>query len=192
MGLLICMLSFRGTGVMLIGYGIGYWFKQDYPAAKRKSNLLTCGLSMIALFIILRFINKYGDPAPREHIAGWPSIFSFLNTSKYPPSLMYCSMTLGPSFVFLALSENIKAGWSKIVSVYGKVPFFYYVLHFYILHTLLVIFYFATGHKSADIYATFIGFRPFVFGYPLTIVYIIWLSVVASLYFPAGGFISIR
>ncbi|HLG38378.1 MAG TPA: heparan-alpha-glucosaminide N-acetyltransferase domain-containing protein [Chitinophagaceae bacterium] len=176
------------TGIMLIGYGIGHWFRKEYSVEKRKSNLLYCGLFMIALFIILRFINEYGDPAPREHIEGWRSFLSFMNASKYPPSLIYCCMTLGPAFVFLALSENIKGRWSQIVSVYGRVPFFYYILHFYILHTLLIIFFFATGHKSSEIYGSFIGFRPIEFGYPLWIVYIIWLSVVASLYYPCKWF----
>jgi uncharacterized membrane protein len=176
------------TGVMLLGYGIGYWFSREYPAAKRKRNLLVSGLLLIALFVILRSINKYGDPSPRQYIAGWRSILSFLNTSKYPPSLMYCCMTLGPALVFLAISENIKSGWSRIASVYGKVPFFYYVLHFYILHVLLVIFFYATGHNNTEIRETFIGFRPVAFGYPLWVVYIIWISVVASLYFPCKWF----
>jgi uncharacterized membrane protein len=176
------------TGVMLIGYGIGHWFKKEYPAEKRKRHLLTCGLSMIALFIILRFINKYGDPAPREDIEGWRGILTFMNASKYPPSLLYCCMTLGPSLVFLALSENIKSKWSEIASVYGRVPFFYYILHFYILHSLLIIFFYATGHKNSEIYSSFIGFRAADFGYPLWVVYIIWLSVAASLYFPCRWF----
>lgn len=179
---------FPWTGIMMIGYGLGPWFRQEYSAAKRKRNLLICGLSMIGLFILLRFINRYGDPVPRPPIGGWRGILAFLNVNKYPPSLMFCCMTLGPSFVFLAISENIKAGWSKIASVYGRVPFFYYILHFYILHLLLAVFFFATRHKSSEIYGTFIGFRPVQFGYPLWIVYIIWLSVVASLYFPCRWF----
>jgi uncharacterized membrane protein len=176
------------TGVMLIGYGIGYWFSKEYPAEKRKRNQLASGLSMIALFIILRFINKYGDPSPRVELNSWRSFLSFMNVSKYPPSLMFCCMTLGPSLVFLALSENIKAGWSKIATVYGRVPFFYYVLHFYILHVLLVVFFFASGHKGSEISGSFIFFRPAAFGYPLWVVYIIWLSVVASLFFPCRWF----
>jgi uncharacterized membrane protein len=176
------------TGVMLIGYSIGYWFKKEYPAEKRKRNLLISGLSMITLFIILRFINKYGDPSPRLHLEGWRSILSFLNASKYPPSLIYCCMTLGPSLVFLALSENIKSKWSQIASVYGRVPFFYYILHFYILHTLLLVFFYATGHTNSETGGSFIAFRPVTFGYPLWVVYIIWLSVVASLYFPCKWF----
>ena len=176
------------TGVMLIGYGIGYWFTKEYPAEKRKRNLLISGLSMIALFIILRFINKYGDPSPRIELNSWRSFLSFMNTSKYPPSLMFSCMTLGPSLIFLALSENIKAGWSKIVSVYGRVPFFYYILHFYLLHILLVIVFYASGHTQVRDPNSLFLFRPVNFGYPIWIVYIIWLSVVASLYLPCRWF----
>jgi uncharacterized membrane protein len=180
------------TGVMLIGYVIGYWFGKEYPAEKRKRNLLVCGLSMIVLFTILRFINKYGDPSPRVELNSWRSFLSFMNTSKYPPSLMFCCMTLGPSLLFLALSENIKAGWSKIVSVYGRVPFFYYILHFYILHILLVIAFYASGHTQVRDPNSLFLFRPVNFGYPLWIVYIIWLSVVASLYFPCRWFYNYK
>lgn len=178
------------TGVMLIGYGIGYWFNKEYPSEKRKRNLLTCGLSMIALFIILRFINKYGDPSPRLYLEGRNGVLSFLNASKYPPSLLFCCMTLGPSFVFLALTENIKTGWSKIVSVYGKVPFFYYILHFYILHCLLIIVFFLSGYtwdQRADP-NSFALFRPADFGFDLWGTYAVWIGVVASLYFPCRWF----
>jgi uncharacterized membrane protein len=176
------------TGVMLIGYGIGYWFSKEYPAEKRKLNLLVSGLSLIALFIILRFINKYGDPSPRVDLNSWRSFLSFMNVSKYPPSLMFCCMTLGPSLVFLALSENIKAGWSKIATVYGRVPFFYYVLHFYILHCFLIIVFFATGHTANEITKSFLFFRPVDFGFNLLGTYAVWIGVVASLYFPCRWF----
>jgi uncharacterized membrane protein len=176
------------TGVMLAGYGVGYWFIRDYPAEKRKRNLLVTGFSLIVLFVFLRFINQYGDPAPRQHLEGWRGFLSFMNVSKYPPSLLYVCITLGPSLLFLALAENIKAKWSKIVSVYGKVPFFYYILHFYILHSLLVIVFFASGHTQIRDPNSLFLFRPANFGYPLWIVYIIWLSVVASLYFPCRWF----
>ena len=178
------------TGVMLIGYGIGYWFSKEYPAEKRKRNLLISGFSLIALFIILRFINKYGDPSPRVELLNWRSLLSFMNVSKYPPSLLFCCMTLGPSLVFLALSENIKAGWSKIASVYGRVPFFYYILHFYIIHCLLIILFFATGHTTDQIRDpnSLFLFRPVNFGFNLVGTYIIWISIVASLYFPCRWF----
>jgi uncharacterized membrane protein len=179
------------TGVMMIGYSIGYWFHKEYSAAKRKRNLLTGGLSLIGLFVILRLVNKYGDPAPRLHLEGWRGFLSFLNTSKYPPSLMFCCMTLGPSLVFLAMSENIKAAWSRVVSVYGRVPFFYYILHFYVLHSLLVIVFFATNHTTAQIEdnQSFALFRPATnFGFNLWGTYAVWIGVVASLYFPCRWF----
>ncbi len=119
------------TGVMLMGYSMGKWFQKDFPAEKRKRLLLIAGSSLILLFIVLRFLKGYGNPG------GWDgkNLYSFLNTSKYPPSFQYCCMTLGPGIIFLALAENIRAGWSKIVSVYGRVPFFYYILHFYLIHS---------------------------------------------------------
>lgn len=182
------------TGVMLTGYGIGHWFTKDYSPEKRRRNLLTTGLSLIGLFIILRYVNKYGDPAPRLHLGGWKGVLSFLNASKYPPSLIFCCMTLGPSLVFLAVSENLKAKWTRVVSVYGKVPFFYYILHFYILHILAVILFFATGHSVDQILdnRSFILFRPAEFGYNLWITYAIWISVVLSLYFPCRWFYNYK
>jgi uncharacterized membrane protein len=178
------------TGIMFLGYGIGHWFNEQYDAKKRKRNLLAGGLTLIALFIIIRMINKYGDPSRWQHIGGWRGFLSFLNTSKYPPSLLYTCMTIGPTMVFLALTENIKTFWSRIAMVYGKVPFFYYILHFYILHVLLVIFFFASGHTTAEIRDpnTAFLFRLQFWGYNIKIVYLIWIAVVASLYFPCRWF----
>ena len=84
----------------------------------------------------------------------------------------YCCMTLGPALILLALIENVKAGWSKVVSVYGKVPFFYYIVHFYLIHGLLVIVFFASGYTTAEIADTQTPFffRPLNFGYNLWIV----------------------
>jgi uncharacterized membrane protein len=178
------------AGIMFMGYGIGTWFTKDYPAEQRRRNLLISGLSLIGLFIILRFINQYGEPFQWVHLNSWRSILSFLNTSKYPPSLLYTCMTIGPAMVFLALAENIKAKWSKVVTVYGRVPFFYYVPHFYILHILLVIAFFSTGHTTAQIKdpSVLFLFRPLTFGFSLPVVYIIWIAVVASLYYPCRWF----
>ncbi|MFC0775519.1 DUF1624 domain-containing protein [Terrimonas alba] len=170
------------TGIMLMGYSMGAWFHKDFSAEKRKKFLLASGLSLILLFIVLRMLKGYGDPGAWDG----DSVFSFLNTSKYPPSLQYSSMTLGPALLALALTENIKASWSKVVSVYGKVPFFYYILHFYLIHTLLVIVFFATGHTTSQIVDTqsLFLFRPQTFGFNLWIVYGIWIFVVAVLYLP--------
>ena len=174
------------TGVMLLGYSIGVWFQKNYPAEKRKRLLQIAGTSMIILFILIRYFRGYGDPGAWDK----NSLFSFLNTSKYPPSLQYCCMTLGPALILMSLIENVQAGWSKIVSVYGRVPFFYYILHFYLIHGLCVIVFFASGYTTAAIADPQVPFlfRPLTFGYNLWIVYAIWIAVVASLYYPCLWF----
>ncbi len=174
------------TGVMLMGYSIGKWFQKDFPPEKRKRLLLVTGASVTVLFIVLRFARGYGDPG------GWDtkSIFSFLNTTKYPPSLQYCCMTLGPALLLMVVLENVRSRWSDIVSVYGKVPFFYYILHFYLIHSLTAIVFFATGHSTSEIVSADspFFFRPANFGYDLWTVYGIWILVVAALYFPCRWF----
>jgi len=178
---------FPWTGVMLMGYCIGPWFKKDFSVQRRRRLLIIAGSSLTILFIVLRLTGVYGDPG------AWKpdnALFSFLDTSKYPPSLQYCCMTIGPALLLLAFFENIRAGWTKIVSVYGRVPFFYYVLHFYLLHTLLVIVFFASGYSVADIFnpQSPFAFRPMTFGFDLLIVYFIWIAVVALLYYPCIWF----
>jgi uncharacterized membrane protein len=178
------------TGAMMMGYSIGRWYKKDFPAESRKKLLLVSGISLIVLFVVLRATNIYGNPLPFKSGDGFMyNLFAFLNTSKYPPSLQYLSMTLGPGCIFLALLENVQTRFSRFVSVYGSVPFFYYILHFYLIHTLLVIIFFATGHTNSEITANPpFFFRPATFGYNLWIMYGIWLFVVLALYFPCRWF----
>jgi hypothetical protein len=91
--------------------------------------------------------------------------------------------------VALSLLEYAKGKWMQVVSVYGRVPFFYYILHFYLLHTILAIFFFATGHTTAQIAAGGgIMFQPPGFGYGLVVVYIIWMAAIAALYWPCRWF----
>jgi uncharacterized membrane protein len=176
------------TGIMLLGYCMGAWFKKDFSPERRKRLLMITGSSLFVLFIVLRLLKGYGDPGVFSTDKN--KLFSFLNTSKYPPSLQYAGMTLGPALIILALLENIQSGFTKVVSVYGRVPFFYYILHFYILHSLLVIVFFVSGYNASQISDPNVPFlfRPVHFGYGLAIVYIIWLSVVALLYLPCRWF----
>ncbi|WP_343521860.1 heparan-alpha-glucosaminide N-acetyltransferase domain-containing protein [Pedobacter sp.] len=177
------------TGIMFIGYGVGYWFKTGYAAEHRQRNLFIAGLFAILVFISLRLINIYGDPAPRkEYHDLFKNLLAFFNVSKYPPSLQYACMTLGPAMLFLAVTEKLNNWFTKVTSVYGAVPFFYYVLHFYLLHTLLVIVFFATGHGTKEIVQVPFMFRPAIFGFHLPLVYLIWLAVVTSLYWPCKWF----
>lgn len=115
---------------------------------------------------------------------------SFLNTNKYPPSLDFLIMTLGPALLLLAFIEKKQNRFTQRVVVYGKVPFFYFVVHFFILHLLLVMIFFASGHsiaEAADPRVPFL-FRPANFEYGLKVVYLIWLSLVCALYFPCRWF----
>jgi uncharacterized membrane protein len=183
------------TGAMLLGYSIGHWFRGDFPASKRKKLLLQSGLCLIVLFIILRVTGVYGNPTPWRKGDGFLyNLFTFLDTSKYPPSLQYLSMTLGPTCIVLALLENVRAKWTQIVSVYGRAPLFYYVLHFYLIHVFLLILFFAHGYGSEDIITpgSPFYFRPLAFGYGLPIVYLIWIVVVALLYQPTKWYSSYK
>ena len=176
------------TGIMFLGFSMGRWYATGYVAALRKGNLLISGALLTLMYVVLRFARGYGDPVIWEN--GEHAIYSFLNTSKYPPSLQYSGMTLGPALLLLAAWDNLRSGWSRFVSVYGRVPFFYYILHFYLLHTLLVFVFFGAGFTSEQIIVpeSIFAFRPPDFGYSLAVVYLVWLAVVLALYLPCRCF----
>jgi len=178
------------TGIMLLGYAIGKWYNTAvYTAQQRKKVLITFGLSLIALFIVLRFINNYGDLQPwsAQAIPAY-TVLSFLNVTKYPPSLMYACMTLGPALLALAALENINNKFTGIMNVFGRVPFFYYLLHVYVIHLLCVVVFYAEGYEFADNFKLQMafGFRPREnFGYSLGTVYLLWLLVLVICYYPS-------
>jgi uncharacterized membrane protein len=173
------------VGVMCCGYYFGRLYKKDFPAEKRKKILMQLGLGIILFFIVVRFINIYGDRAPWSHQRNAVyTILSFLNTTKYPPSLLYLCMTLGPGILLLAFIEQAQNKIAQFFIVFGRVPFFYYVIHFFLVHLLTVIAFFATGFTIKEYIpkSTPFLFRPDDFGFSLPIVYLIWLFVVFSLY----------
>lgn len=170
-------------GVMLLGYCMGAWYVKEFDAAKRKRLLLGWGLTTIAAFFILRWVNVYGDLVPwSTQKNNTMTIISFFNVTKYPPSLLYLCMTLGPALLLLIWLEKVKAGWTNVVSVYGRVPMFYYLLHFFTIHVLCIVAFFAVGRPLSDMAAGNFAFRPNDFGFSLPIVYLIWIAVVAGLY----------
>jgi uncharacterized membrane protein len=183
------------TGVMLLGYGFGVFFKSSVAPAQRKKAVLITGLALTALFILLRLINAYGDPAPwSTQKDGMYTFLSFLNTTKYPCSLQYLCMTIGPALIVLALLEYTNNTIAKILIMYGRVPFFYYVLHLFLIHAIAVIFFFATGHGSDEIVDTRTPFlfRPYHYGFDLWVVYAVWIFVVIILYWPCKWFNKYR
>ena len=135
--------------------------------------------------------NGYGDPTPwSEQKNAVYTFLSFLNVTKYPVSLQYSCMTLGPALIVLALVEKLKNRSVNAISIFGRVPFFYYVLHFYLLHVICVVLFFVSGYGWDKVIDknSFMFFRPLDFGFSLSIVYIIWVAVVFILYWPCKWF----
>ncbi|RZL13606.1 MAG: DUF1624 domain-containing protein, partial [Pedobacter sp.] len=178
------------TGIFFVGYAVGKWYAKGFNARVRKKNLLISGTFLTLLFIGLRSLNVYGDPFPRKEFGDlFKNFLSFMDASKYPPSLIFTGMTIGPAMLLLAISENFKGIVNRIISLYGSVPFFYYILHFYLLHSILVIVFFATGNGPDKIIGpTPFLFRPVDFGFGLIVVYGVWIFVVAILYKPCKWF----
>ena len=175
------------TGVMMLGYCFGKLYRQGMDAVKRKSVLLKLGSGLVVLFIVLRFSNYYGDPVPwsEQSRGSVYTLLSFLNLNKYPPSLLFLCMTLGPGILCLAFIEKVQNRFTRIMNVYGRVPMFYYILHFYIIHLVVVVVFFAQGFGIDEIEPT--GGLPFMFkpnelGFGLVGVYAVWLFVVLVLY----------
>jgi len=161
----------------------------DYSAVKRHRNLLNFGALALVLFVALRLLRFYGDPVPlKEYHDVFKNLLSFLNVSKYPPSLEYTCITIGVALLILSVTENVQNKVSRVLSVYGSVPFFYYVLHFYLLHFILVLLFFLEENTTQQIVQIPFYFRPPTFGYNLWIVYLIWIFVVAALYYPCKWF----
>ncbi len=171
-------------GVMLLGYCLGSWFVKTMDSAKRKKYLLQTGLLVTLAFVVIRLINVYGDLLPwhTQRNAVYTTL-SFFNVTKYPPSLLYLCMTIGPGLIVLSLLENARAAWTKIVVLYGRVPMFYYLLHFFLIHFICAVIFITGGHSFAEASKTgMMWFRPADFGYPLWAVYLIWMGLIVFLY----------
>ncbi|HYM95593.1 MAG TPA: heparan-alpha-glucosaminide N-acetyltransferase domain-containing protein, partial [Chitinophagaceae bacterium] len=174
------------TGLMMLGYCFGKLYENTIDPLKRRKILLILGTALVVLFILLRLMKGYGDPVPFSQQArgSFFTFLSFLNVNKYPPSLAYLSMTIGPAMILLALLENIQNRLTGFFRVYGRVPLFYYILHFYIIHTVGVIVFFLQGFSISQISEPgnpFL-FKPNGFGFGLLGVYAVWLFVFLVLY----------
>ncbi len=170
-------------GVMMLGYCLGSLYKKEVDAKRRQNILLSTGILITLFFIILRFTNIYGDPSEWHRQKTFVfTILSFLNTTKYPASLLFLSMTLGPAIILLSLFDRSKGKWTKIVAVYGRVPFFYFLVHFLIIHIICMILFFANGHTLSEANTGFLHFKSPKDGLPLGIVYLIWIAVVVAMY----------
>jgi uncharacterized membrane protein len=173
-------------GVTAAGYGLGQIY--NWPSTRRKALLLPLGIGLSAAFIVLRVINVYGNPVPwsTQKSAAF-TVLSFLNTTKYPPSLLYLLMTLGPALIFLWAVDPGTPRWLRPALIIGKVPMFYYLLHIPLIHLLAVaVCYTRYGQVYWMFESPTLGDFPITappgWGYSLPIIYFIWAVVVLTLY----------
>src|SRR5262249_50612172 len=196
-------------GVIAAGYGFGAFFLLE--RSERRRWFLAIGVSLTLAFIVLRGMNEYGDrsswsppndtdaqawanqmqsmhrPVPPRQMSDTEfTICSFLNCTKYPPSLLYLLMTLGPAITALAFFDRDLGPIGRFFVVFGRVPLFYYLLHLPLIHGLMVLFDYLRYHRSPYEGESFWGMDPTKlpadYGYSLPIVYLVWIGVVLLLY----------
>lgn len=184
------------VGVTAAGYGFGQVY--NWPAERRRKFLLRLGLALIAAFVVIRMINRYGDPNPWEtQHSPILTVLSFLNTSKYPPSLLFLLMTLGPGMIFLWAMESGTPRWLRPVLIFGKVPMFYYLLHIPLIHLIaLAVCYARYGQvhwmfESPNL-RSFPITPPPGWGYSLPVIYLVWFIVILTLYPLCRWFAGVR
>ncbi|MEI9921324.1 MAG: heparan-alpha-glucosaminide N-acetyltransferase domain-containing protein [Bacteroidota bacterium] len=174
------------VAVMSLGYGVGWLYDPGFDPTHRRKLLQNIGIISIVIFFALRWINVYGDPNPWSvYDTPVQTAMSFLNVTKYPPSLLYLLITLGPALIFLARSENMRGRVSSFFSTFGRVPFFYYVIHLYLIHIIALILAEVAGFGWRKmILKSWISGNPDLHGYgfDLWVVFAVWIFVIASLY----------
>jgi uncharacterized membrane protein len=173
-------------GVTAAGYGLGQIY--SWPAERRRTFLLRLGFGLSVGFIVLRAINIYGDPQRwATQKSAVFTVLSFLNTTKYPPSLLYLLMTLGPALLFLWAVDAGTPRWLQPALTIGNVPMFYYLLHIPLIHLIaIVVCYARYGHVYWMFESPTMGEFPVTpppgWGYSLPVVYLVWAVVVLTLY----------
>ena len=172
--------------VMALGYYFGSFYDKDYDPIKRKKIFNIIGIAAIIFFVILRGINIYGNLLPWDNYGNlMQTAFSFLNLSKYPPSLSFLLVTLGGAFLFLANAETLKGRVVNFFCVFGRVPFFFYIIHVYLIHFLALITAEFTGLGWQKMVLPAMPFMVKAlkgFGFNLAVVYLIWIFVIVILY----------
>jgi uncharacterized membrane protein len=177
------------VAVMAAGFAFGPILLTEL--SQRRHVLLITGAAMAVAFVLLRTVNIYGDPAPwSKQGSSTFTLLSFLRTTKYPPSLQFLLMTLGPSLIALGVLDNVRSSWRAPLIVIGRVPMFFYVVHFWAIH--LVASCLAWLRYGRASFAFLLHPLPSMggpralfppdFGYPLWVVYVVWIGIVVSVY----------
>jgi len=181
-------------GVMAAGYWFGTVLTME--PLRRNRVCLRLGLGATALFLVLRGFNLYGDPRPWSATPPMPAFLSFLNTTKYPSSLLFLLMTLGPTIAIIPLLDRARGRMAQWLTVFGRVPFFYYVLHIPLIHALALVVsairlgavtpWLFTNHPMANPPA------PEGYTWSLGLLYLVWAIAVVLLYFPSRWYADLK
>ncbi|HXG96795.1 MAG TPA: heparan-alpha-glucosaminide N-acetyltransferase domain-containing protein [Gemmatimonadales bacterium] len=181
-------------GVMAAGYWFGTVLTTE--PARRYRICLSLGLGATALFLALRGLNIYGDPQPWSSSGRMPALLSFLNTTKYPASLSFLLMTLGPTIALVPLLDRARGRVAQGLTVFGRVPFFYYVLHIPLIHALaLVVSKLRTGSVDEWLFTNHpMGNPPAPDGYTwsLALLYLVWAVAIVILYVPSRWYSDLK
>jgi uncharacterized membrane protein len=183
-------------GVTALGYALGQIYAWDRD--RRRAWLLRAGMAIVAAFVVVRGINVYGDPSrwqPQASVVF--TLLSFLNTTKYPASLLFLLMTLGPALLFLRAVDGHTPRVLRPAVTFGRVPLFYYVWHFALIHAIAAVVclvqYGSMRYmfESPDL-AHFPFSAPPGYGFTLPVVYVWWVLVVAAMYLPCRWFAGVK
>jgi uncharacterized membrane protein len=183
-------------GVTALGYALGHIYTWDRD--RRRAWLLRAGLMIIAAFVIVRGINVYGDPSRWKAQASVVfTMLSFLNTTKYPASLLFLLMTLGPALLFLCAVDGRTPRLLLPALTFGKVPLFYYVWHFTVIHAIAaVVCAVQYGSMRYMVQSPDLAHFPFSvppgYGFSLPVVYLWWVLVVSAMYMPCRWFAGVK
>ena len=180
------------VGVMALGYALAEIY--DWEPARRRRFLIAVGSALVVAFVALRAVNGYGNTFPwTPQRTAALTVASFLNLRKYPPSLQFLLMTLGPTLVFLALAEGARGAVARFLSVYGRVPLFFYVAHIFVAHAVAMLLAYAQGGEWRRIQIISAPqLIPDWYGVGLPGVYLAWITVVLLLYYPCRQFAQLK
>jgi uncharacterized membrane protein len=174
-------------GIMMFGYFVGRWYGEPYTDKMRRRLLVYFGILSIILFLFFRYTGFYGDPRPAvDYPDVLTSLLSFLNVTKYPVSLQFTLMTIGPLLLILAALEKVSVELLKPLLVFGRVPLFYFIVHFFVIHAAaLVVYMIQTGKSLSEIdfhFPASFGGISSDGGVSLFWTYVAWVLVVVALY----------
>jgi uncharacterized membrane protein len=171
------------AGVMSLGYYFGTFYSKETSAERRKKLFNGIGLGAILGFVVIRFFNFYGNLGTwAAYETSTQTLMSFFDLTKYPPSLLFLLVTLSGTILFLANSEKWKGKIVDFFTVFGRVPFFYYIIHLYVIRVLALLFAEFSGFGWELMVQTKVEIVLGDFGYNLSIVYLIWISIIIMLY----------